>query len=254
MTQTPRGLLWVLVGLLATPTLAHADDTHDVLRLRDGSVLTGVAAEIVPQRLVRMTLGEAGTREVAWADIADASGPSFQALFGHPEEHAGPGRVAVDLSSVGAPMRLGRRDAPWVPTRAAPRGPFRALCMTPCRLYLEPGFQPIEADGVGIDPQTVELSVPTSGARVDLYAPPRGWSMARMMLPIPAAALGLMSAIFIGSSLAPANDKLGMPLPRPDWTGLGAGLAVLTVAVTLAILTGVAFRRARHGIATIQSY
>ena len=74
------------------------------------------------------------------------------------------------------------------------------------------------------------------------------------MFPIPATVLGLIGSILVGTAFSPGNDKMGMPLPRPDWTAFGAGVAALSVSVTLAILAGVAARRGRHGVATLRAY
>ena len=242
-----------IVLLVLLPGLVSAEE-QDVLILHDGTVLTGAAVEIVPERLVRMNLGEPALRDVVWGDIVHASGPSFLTLLGHPEQSPGPGRVPVDLSSVGPPLRIGRREAGWLPTRAAPHGPLRALCMTPCRLYLEPGFQPLEADGVGIEPNTVEIPVPPTGARVSIHAPPRTWSTLKYLLLVPAVGTTLLGSIVLGTGFDPGNDKHGVPLPRPDWSQVGVGVALLTTAVTLGILTAVAFHRGRHGIASLQTF
>jgi hypothetical protein len=181
-------LAWVLLFVLSlVGGAARAQQAFDAVTLHDGSLLQGHVSEIKPGVQITLVLLDGQARTIAWADIAESRGPSFANPAPPPPPQMpvqagyeaylqpGPGRVPLQIESVGPQMQVGVPEATgtgWVGNHVVSITLSRRLCDAPCTLYVPSGASfPITTSGPGLRTATTDVDVPAGGASVRMRAP-----------------------------------------------------------------------------------
>jgi hypothetical protein len=199
-----RFALWTALGVFAGPALAAAQAAptdapsssvaptvagaspgvgDDVLRLRDGTVLTGTIAERRPDGTTVILLLTGEVRTVP-GDAILPDAPSFVAPLAEvPLTDAdtslatlepAPGRVPLRVRSIEGPiavgMPLGSEERELSIAGSVTVRHYGQLCTTPCTLYVRPGTFPLWSDGPGLMKIEQEIYVPRGGLDLRLHA------------------------------------------------------------------------------------
>lgn len=255
------------------PPGTTAEPGDNQFNLRDGSTVRGRVVELHPGQFVIVALRDSVPRTLAWTDILHAEGPSFPggytatlyapAMGGgatiEREDYLHPGgdRVPLVIESPEVVQEISETYTTGVGQGwgGASRPMGRALCITPCTLYVPPSRFMITSRGRGLRTYSSQIEVPPGGVRVRLYAPSAGRFYASLgligggamfMLSGGAIALvGAMSSSFATygsfstvSSIGAAYEIAGGVMAAAGAAALTAGLVVLATGHN-----GVASRR-----------
>lgn len=261
-----KTLSLVLCVVLAWVSVARADDIDTVV-LKNGTVLRGHVAKLVPGKLIRIQLITGEVQTLEYADVERTSGPSFPpdtvgvyaAVNIAPEPsqpwlQPAPDRVRVDLRSVSTTQQevsvvtdaatgyaSNGVSATWIR--------YLRLCRTPCSIYARPGELALLAGGVGIRSHAINLDVPRTGMEVTLRAPSIGKTWGGLML----STFGIVSSL-IGVIVGPIGASARTVDSNGDWhhhpnVGLtAAGFTMLGLGIAMTVPGILLLRRAKGGV------
>jgi hypothetical protein len=244
----------VLLLLVGSTRGALADELDTVV-LRDGTLLRGRAAEVVPGQRVTIQLVTGEIRVVPFPDIASLAGPAFPPAPGAvpvappvmPDQHRmywltpSPGRAPLELRATRSEQDVsvvtgdaygvvGNRYASW--------SSHLPLCQTPCTVYVPPGRFPLLVSQRGFMARRYDIDVEQTGTEVTFRGVKVGQAWGGLFL-ASYGIIGMLGGVIVGPIGLTASDssatraELNDKLMIGGFTTLGIGAAMFIPGVIL---------------------
>ncbi len=245
------------------PPGTTAEPGENQFNLRDGSTVRGRVLELHPSQFVTVATHDGATRTLAWIDILHAEGPSFPggytttmyapAMSGgatiEREDYLHPGadRVPLVIESPEVPQQISETYTTGIGQGwggvSRPMG--RAMCLTPCTLYVPPSRFMITSRGHGLRTYSSVIEVPPGGVRVRLYSPPAARFYGGLgllggggLFMVTGGVLALMGAMYAsfpsyGSGSSSTLASLGAAYEIAGGVIAGAGAAALITGIVV---------------------